>query len=166
MSRIKGLPLLDTAGDQVGKVRDVVLQNRPGKRAPRVKGLVVELFALRRIFFPMVRVHSIDANQVIISGVVNTRRFEPRELENLAIDDLFDRTVYRRGNDQPFTIYDLAIRQVRPRDWELSEVALRDQARRRHVEEARVEIERQVGRTLGLPGRVVGAGPAAPGGRP
>ena len=140
MSRIKGLPLLDTAGDQVGKVRDVVLQNRPGKRAPRVKGLVVELFALRRIFFPMVRVHSIDANQVIISGVVNTRRFEPRELENLAIDDLFDRTVYRRGNDQPFTIYDLAIRQVRPRDWELSEVALRDQARRRPFAKPHVQI--------------------------
>ena len=140
MSRIKGLPLLDTAGDQVGKVRDVVLQNRPGKRAPRVKGLVVELFALRRIFFPMARVHSIDVNQVIISGVVNTRRFEPRELESLAVDDLFDRTVYRRGSDQPFTIYDLAIRQVRPRDWELSEVALRDQARRRPFAKPHVQI--------------------------
>ena len=58
VSRIKGLPILDTAGDQVGKVRDVVLQNRPDNRAPRVKGLVVELFALRRIFFPMERVHS------------------------------------------------------------------------------------------------------------
>ncbi|WP_454115633.1 magnesium transporter MgtE N-terminal domain-containing protein [Microbacterium lacticum] len=101
---------------------------------------MVELFALRRIFFPMARVHSIDVNQVIISGVVNTRRFEPRELESLAIDDLFDRTVYRRGSDQPFTIYDLAIRQVRPRDWELSEVALRDQARRRPFAKPHVQI--------------------------
>jgi len=130
VSRIKGLPILDTAGDQVGKVRDVVLQNRPGHRAPRVKGLVVELFALRRIFFPMERVHSIDVNQVIISGMVNTRRFEPRDLENLAIEDLFDRTVHRRGNPEPLIIYDLAIRRVRTRDWELSEVALRAQARR------------------------------------
>ena len=131
VSRIKGLPMLDSTGDQVGKVRDVVLQNRPGKRAPRVKGLVVELFALRRIFFPMERVHSIDPQQVIISGVVNTRRFEPREAENLAIADLFDRTVYRRGVSEPFIIYDLAVRQVRAREWELSEVALRDQSRRR-----------------------------------
>ena len=130
-SRIKGLPMLDATGDQVGKVRDVVLQNRPGKRAPRVKGLVVELFALRRIFFPMERVHSIDPQQVIISGVVNTRRFEPREGENLVIADLFDRTVFRRDVAEPFIIYDLAIRQVRAREWELSEVALRDQSRRR-----------------------------------
>ena len=140
VSRIKGLPILDTAGDQVGKVRDVVLQNRPDSRAPRVKGLVVELFALRRIFFPMERVHSIDVNQVIISGMVNTRRFEPREQENLAIDDLFDRTVFRRGNPEPFTIYDLAIRQSRPRDWELSEVALRGQARRRPFAKPHVTI--------------------------
>ena len=35
--------MLDASGDQVGKVRDVVLQNRPGKRAPRVKGLVDEV---------------------------------------------------------------------------------------------------------------------------
>ncbi len=123
--------MLDATGDQVGKVRDVVLQNRPGKRAPRVKGLVVELFALRRIFFPMERVHSIDPQQVIISGVVNTRRFEPREGENLVIADLFDRTVFRRDVAEPFIIYDLAIRQVRAREWELSEVALRDQSRRR-----------------------------------
>ncbi len=140
VSRIKGLPMLDASGDQVGKIRDVVLQNRPGKRAPRVKGLVVELFALRRIFFPMGRVHSIDVNQVIISGVVNTRRFEPREMEKLAIDDLFDRTVFRRGKPEPFTIYDLAIQQVRPRDWELSEVALRDQARRRPFAKPHVTI--------------------------
>jgi flagellar motility protein MotE (MotC chaperone)/sporulation protein YlmC with PRC-barrel domain len=140
VSRIKGLPMLDASGDQVGKVRDVVLQNRPGNRAPRVKGLVVELFALRRIFFPMERVHSIDVNQVIISGVVNTRRFEPRELESLAIDDLFDRRVFRRGHNEPFIIYDLAIKQVRQRDWELSEVALRDVARRRPFAKPHVRI--------------------------
>ena len=132
--------MLDASGDQVGKVRDVVLQNRPGNRAPRVKGLVVELFALRRIFFPMERVHSIDVNQVIISGVVNTRRFEPRELESLAIDDLFDRRVFRRGHNEPFIIYDLAIKQVRQRDWELSEVALRDVARRRPFAKPHVRI--------------------------
>ena len=43
VSRIKGLPILDASGDQVGKVRDVVVQNRSNARPPRVKGLVVEL---------------------------------------------------------------------------------------------------------------------------
>ncbi len=122
--------MLDANGEQVGKVRDVVIQNRPGNRPPRVKGLVVELFALRKIFFPMERVHSIDANQVIISGLVNTRRFVLREREILVIDGLFDRTVTRRGTATPSTIFDVAIRRSRARDWELGEVALRDANRR------------------------------------
>ena len=47
----------------------------------------------------MARVRSIDAMQVVITGVVNTRRFERRESEMLVIDDLFDLTVQRL--DQP-----------------------------------------------------------------
>jgi sporulation protein YlmC with PRC-barrel domain len=95
ISRIRGLPVLDSAGDQVGKVRDVVVQRRAAGRAPRVKGLVVELFARHRIFIPMARVRSIDGFQVVITGVVNTRRFERRESEMLVIDDLFDLAVER-----------------------------------------------------------------------
>ena len=130
ISRIKGLPMLDPNGDQVGRVRDVVIQNRTGNRAPRVKGLVVELFAMRRIFVPMARVRSIQALQVIISGLVNTRRFEVREHEVLVADNLFDRTVDRPGADAPETIFDVAIRLVRGRDWEVAEVALQTVARR------------------------------------
>ncbi len=122
--------MLDPNGEQVGKVRDVVIQNRSGNRAPRVKGLVVELFALRRIFFPMERVHSIDAHQVIISGVVNTVRFRVREREMLVIDDLLDRTVRRPNAGGPETIFDVAIKPNRARDWMLAEVALREAGRR------------------------------------
>ena len=57
---------MDASGDQVGKVRDVVVQMRTPGRAPLVRGLVVELFARRRIFVPMVRVHAIDAVQIMI----------------------------------------------------------------------------------------------------
>ncbi len=122
--------MLDPNGEQVGKVRDVIIQNRSGHRAPRVKGLVVELFAHRRIFFPMARVHSIDPNQVIISGLVNTVRFQVRERETMVIDGLLDRTVNRTGAGGPETIYDVAIRRSRGHDWELAEVALREVGRR------------------------------------
>ena len=57
------LPVLDAAGDQVGRVRDVVVQRRADGRAPRVKGLVVELFARQRIFIPMDRVRSVDPSR-------------------------------------------------------------------------------------------------------
>jgi CBS domain-containing protein len=131
ISRIRNLPALDDAGDQVGKLRDVVVQRRAGGHAPRVKGLVVELFARHRIFIPMARVRSIDAVQVVISGVVNTRRFERRESETLVIADLFDLTVQRMDHPAPSVIFDVAMRPVRSYDWELSEVALREAGSRR-----------------------------------
>ncbi|MFL6027359.1 MAG: magnesium transporter MgtE N-terminal domain-containing protein, partial [Friedmanniella sp.] len=126
ISRIRGLPVLDGAGDQVGKVRDVVIQRRAAGRPPRVKGLVVELFARQRIFVPMASVTRLDALQVVIAGVVNTRRFERRESETLVIDDLFDLTVERLDNPTPAVIFDVAMRPIRTRDWVLSEVALRE----------------------------------------
>ena len=129
ISRIRGLPVLDGAGDQVGRVRDVLAQRRIAGRSPRVKGLVVELFARHRIFVPMVRVQSIDAVQVVITGVVNTRRFERRESETLVIDDLFDRAVLHGDQATPYVIFDVAMRPIRSRDWELSEVALREGGR-------------------------------------
>lgn len=131
--------MLDPNGELVGKVRDVVIQNRSGNRSPKVKGLVVELFAHRRIFFPMERVHSIDPNQVIVSGLVNTRRFEVREREMLVVDQVFDRTVQRADSPVPETIFDVGIRHTRSRDWELAEVALR-QADRRPFQRSHVTI--------------------------
>ena len=121
--------MLDSAGDQVGKVRDVVIQRRAAGRPPRVKGLVVELFARHRIFVPMPSITRLDALQVVISGVVNTRRFERRESETLVIDDLFDLTVQRLDHPGSAVIFDVAMRPVRTHDWVLSEVALRESAR-------------------------------------
>lgn len=124
ISRIRHLPVLDGGGDQVGRVRDVIVQTRTGGRAPRVKGMLVELFARHRIFIPMARVHSVDAIQVIIAGVVDTRKFSRRESETLVIDSLVEKQVSRHDGT-PGVIFDVAMRQVRPREWELSEVALR-----------------------------------------
>ncbi|MCW2810058.1 MAG: hypothetical protein JWP61_516 [Friedmanniella sp.] len=125
VSRIRGLPVLDGNGDLVGKVRDVVIQRRVAGRAPRVKGLVVELFARHRAFIEMVRVKNVDGAQVIISGMVNTRRFERRESEMLVFDDLFDLTVERVDQAESAVIFDVSMRPVRSHDWELSQVALR-----------------------------------------
>ena len=114
---------MDAAGDQVGKVRDAVVQARLAGR-PRVRGLVVELFARRRIFVPMTRVHAINPTQVSIVGVIDTRRFIRRASEILVMDDLFDRTITLEA--KPSQIFDVAMIEVRNREWELSEVALRE----------------------------------------
>jgi flagellar motility protein MotE (MotC chaperone)/sporulation protein YlmC with PRC-barrel domain len=123
ISRLQGLQVMDAAGDQVGKVRDVVVQARLAGR-PRVRGLVVELFARRRIFVPMTRVHAINPTQVSIVGVIDTRRFIRRASEILVMDDLFDRTITLEA--KPSQIFDVAMIEVRNREWELSEVALRE----------------------------------------
>lgn len=125
ISRIRGLPVLDASGDQVGRVRDVVIQLRTQGRAPRVKGLVVELFARRRIFVPMPRVHAVDASQVAIEGQVDTRRFSKRDAETLVIDELFDRTISRPENRRA-AIYDVSMKPTRAREWEVADVALRE----------------------------------------
>lgn len=126
ISRIRGLPIVDSGGDQIGKVRDVVVQARTAGRAPRAKGLVVELFARQRIFVNMARVRSVDAVQVVVSGTINTRRFSRHEAEILVIDDLLDRRVQRGTSSNVHTVFDISMRQVRNREWELSEVALAD----------------------------------------
>lgn len=117
--------MLDASGDQVGKVRDFVCQFRASGRQPRVKGLVVELLASRRIFVPMVRVSSLDGSQVRLSGVIDARRFRQRDTETLVFNDLFDKTV-GTAEGKKVSIFDVAMRQIRNREWEITEVALRE----------------------------------------
>ncbi|MDR0849528.1 MAG: PRC-barrel domain-containing protein, partial [Propionibacteriaceae bacterium] len=53
ISRIRGLPIVDAGGDPLGTLGDVVVHVRPGNRPPKVKGIVMELFARRRVYVPM-----------------------------------------------------------------------------------------------------------------
>jgi len=126
ISRLRGLPIIDVDGDSIGKLHDVVIQIRGQGRPPRVKGLVAELFARRRAYLPMERVYSIDAVQIVVSGVVNTRRFHRREGETFVLEDLVGRRAVRRGTSNPTTIFDVAMHAGRGDDWEVSKVALRD----------------------------------------
>jgi sporulation protein YlmC with PRC-barrel domain len=93
VGRLAGLQVFDPAGDQVGRVRDLVAVVRPGQLPPRIVGLVVEVFGRRAIFIPMTRVTSIDSGQIITTGVVNMRRFEQRPSETLVVGEMLDRTV-------------------------------------------------------------------------
>ncbi len=126
ISRLRGLPIIDVDGDSIGKLHDVVIQVRGQGRSPRVKGLVAELFARRRAYLPMERVYSIDAVQIVVSGVVNTRRFHRREGETLVLEDLVGRRAVRRGTSNPTTVFDVAMHAGRGDDWEVTKVALRD----------------------------------------
>ena len=125
-ARLAGLPVFDPAGDQVGKIRDLVVVVRPEGLAPRVLGLVVEVFGRRSIFVPMTRVTSIDSGQVITTGVVNMRRFEQRPTETLVFGQMLDRRVRIRESGVEGAVYDVAMEQARNRDWVISRVALQE----------------------------------------
>src|SRR3954464_8919823 len=107
IARLAGLPVYDPNGDQVGKVRDVVVMLRQGTQPPRVLGLVVEVFTRRRIFLPMTRVTSVDVGHVVTTGLVNMRRFEQRSTEVLVIGELLDRTVTITESGTQATVFDL-----------------------------------------------------------
>jgi flagellar motility protein MotE (MotC chaperone)/sporulation protein YlmC with PRC-barrel domain len=130
IARLAGMLVFDPNGDQVGKVRDVVVAIRGEGRPPRVLGLVVEVLGRRRIFLPMTRVTSVDSGQVITTGLVNMRRFQQRSTETLVLAELFDRTVTIRETGQTGTVFDIAMEQSRTRDWTLTRVAVQHGAKR------------------------------------
>ncbi|MBM7509411.1 flagellar motility protein MotE (MotC chaperone)/sporulation protein YlmC with PRC-barrel domain [Nocardioides salarius] len=132
-ARLVGLPIFDPRGDQVGKVRDLVVAVRSEVSQPRVLGLVAEVFGRRRIFVPMTRVTNIDSGQVYTTGLLNMRRFEQRSTETLVIGQMLDRNVTLRGNGPgegvTGVVYDVAMEQARNRDWVLSRVAVQEPAK-------------------------------------
>ena len=125
IARLAGTPLFDPAGDQVGRVRDVVVVLRASGDEPRVLGLVVEVPGRRRIFLPMTRVTSIDSGQVITTGLVNMRRFAQRPTETLVLGEMLDRTVTLVEDGAPVVVEDIAMEQQRTRDWTVTRLFVR-----------------------------------------
>lgn len=125
VSRLAGTTVFDPLGDSVGKVRDVVILVRSQQQRERAVGLVVEVPGRKRVFVPLSRVTSIDTGQVIVTGVVNVRRFEQRSTESLAVAELLDRRVTLGDGSGEAIVEDLAIEQQRNREWEIAKVFVR-----------------------------------------
>ncbi|QBX56352.1 CBS domain-containing protein [Nocardioides seonyuensis] len=126
VARLVGLPIFDPQGDQVAKVRDLVVAVRSETSQPRVLGMVAEIFGRRRIFVPMTRVTAIDSGQVHTTGLINMRRFEQRSTETLVMGQMLDKTVTIRDSGVTGTVYDVAMEQARNRDWVISRVAVKE----------------------------------------
>ncbi|MCW2568094.1 MAG: MgtE intracellular region [Mycobacterium sp.] len=127
LARLAGIAVFDPNGDQVGRVRDVVVRFRPGSAPPRVTGLVVEIQQRRRIFLPIGRVLAADVDAVVLNtGTLSLRRFEQRPGETLVLGELLDRQVRVIDSELPAVVVDLAMEQARNRDWLVSRVAVRE----------------------------------------
>ncbi|MER7154550.1 magnesium transporter MgtE N-terminal domain-containing protein [Streptomyces lydicus] len=126
VSHLAGSPVFDPNGDQVGRLRDLVALLRVGGRPARLLGLVVEVINRRRIFVPMTRVTGVESGQIVITGVINMRRFEQRPTETLVFGELLDRRVRLVETGEEVAVLDIGIIQLPARrDWEIEKVFVR-----------------------------------------
>lgn len=151
IARLTGVLAFDPTGDQLGKIRDVVATLREAPRPPRIIGLVLEVQPRRRIFVPMTRVTSVDATGVVVSGLLNLRRFEQRPGEVLVVGELLDSPVTLVEDTTPVTLLDVGIEQLRTRDWEVGKVYVQRKGRtlRRRGEQFIVDWNEITGLSLG-----------------
>ncbi|GAA0538003.1 magnesium transporter [Saccharopolyspora subtropica] len=126
-----GLAVFGPDGESIGRVRDVVSALSIRRQPPRVLGLVVELPTRRRIFVPMLRVTRIEPSAVTLAtGSVNLRRFHQRPNELLVLGQLLDARVTIDATGAPADLVDVAMEQMRTRDWQLTKLAVRERTGR------------------------------------
>jgi CBS domain-containing protein len=122
LARLAGTAVFDPNGDQLGKVRDAVATLRTNNQPPRILGFIVEVPPRKRIFVPITRVTSIDNGHVIITGLLNMRRFEPRINEISVLSEMLDRSVTMIDNNEKVTIEDIAMELSKTGDWFIERV--------------------------------------------
>jgi len=122
LARLAGTSVFDPIGDQLGKVRDAVATLRTNNQPPRILGFIVEVPPRKRIFVPITRVTSIDNGHVIITGLLNMRRFEPRINEISVLSEMLDRSVTMVDSNEKVTVEDIAMELSKTGDWFIERV--------------------------------------------
>jgi len=122
LARLAGTAVFDPNGDQLGKVRDAVATLRSNNQPPRILGFIVEVPPRKRIFIPITRVTSIDNGHVIITGLLNMRRFEPRTNEISVLSEMLDRSVTLIETNEKVTIEDIGMELSKTGDWFIEKV--------------------------------------------
>ena len=122
LARLAGTAVFDPNGDPVGKVRDAVATLRSNNQSPRILGLVVEVPLRRRVFVPITRVTSIESGAVVITGLLNMRRFETRAGEILVLGDLLDRSITIVESGESVVVEDMGMELSNKGDWLITKV--------------------------------------------
>jgi CBS domain-containing protein len=85
-------------------------------------GFIVEVPPRKRIFIPITRVTSIDNGHVIITGLLNMRRFEPRTNEISVLSEMLDRSVTLIETNEKVTVEDVGMELSKTGDWFIEKV--------------------------------------------
>ncbi len=93
LSSVAGSPLLDSAGERLGRVDDVIVRMDHGQGLPPVVGLEARIGG-REMFVPIDRVEQLGPDTVRVSTTkLNLAQFERRPGEVLLRQDVLDRSV-------------------------------------------------------------------------
>ena len=122
LARLAGTAVFDPNGDQLGKVRDAVATLRTNNQPPRILGFIVEVPPRKRIFVPITRVTSIENGHVVITGLLNMRRFEPRTNEITVLSEMLDRSVTLVETNEKVAVEDIAMELSKTGDWFIERV--------------------------------------------
>ena len=122
LARLAGTTVFDPNGDPVGKVRDAIATLRTNNQPPRVLGLIIEVPPRRRIFVPITRVTSIDNGTVVMTGLLNMRRFEQRTNEIMVNAEMLDRSVKLIESGETVIVEDVAMELAKSGDWFIERV--------------------------------------------
>ncbi|AHI22468.1 magnesium transporter MgtE N-terminal domain-containing protein [Corynebacterium vitaeruminis] len=129
--RLAGMVVRGPDTDVIGRVRDVIVNVRPAHHTSRVLGVVVEMTNKRRIFLPMLRIGTIEPQEInLVSGSVSLRSFKPRAGEVAVLGEIIGSKVHVDDpeldhlHSKPLEIADIEIERTRTRDWAISRVAV------------------------------------------
>jgi len=110
LSQAIGRPVLDAAGEPIGKVDDLIVAL--GSRYPAVTGLVVATDR-RRIFLPWSHVARFDASGARLSTpTIDITKFHQREDEFLLREDLLDKQIVDIDGRKVVRVNDLRLDDV------------------------------------------------------
>jgi magnesium transporter len=113
LSQAIGRPVLDAAGEPIGKVNDLIVALRA--RYPAVTGLVVETDR-RRIFLPWSHVARFDASGARLStATIDITKFQQRDNEFLLREDLLDKQIVDIDGRKVVRVNDLRLDDVEGR---------------------------------------------------
>jgi CBS domain-containing protein len=101
----------------------VIIPN--GKPNYRAVGIIIEVPGKKRIFTSFSHITSITTSQIIVSGLLNMRRFNKRKIEALAYQELLDLKVEVKNSKTAWIIEDLSIIR-RGTNWVVHKFFLRE----------------------------------------
>lgn len=129
--RLAGMVVRSPDAEPIGRVRDIVVMLHGHEQESRVLGLIVALPSKRRIFLPMLRVATIEPQEIVLaSGQVSMRSYQPREGETTINQDIIGAKVHvddpelEQLHGKAVEVADVELTRTRSRDWVISKVAV------------------------------------------